>query len=512
MTNRPSDDARSALAGAQGGAPGAEGAPAANAPAGETSREAALAPRPQGRHFRTPADGEAPAPSGAVTAPGAVFAESPVDADAAAPAAPTAEETPESEAVPESEAAPTPASVASGDEDAPGQTDPSSDHGTAPDADPASDDVPAPSVTGNLPPLPKLEEDPHAGLTKVRKKTHNRLKRRLKIAAIVLAIIAVLAGGAVGIVWALMGQGGAAMREAAQAEDLGVAEDASTEDEGQTVTYNGQTYRYNENIVSIVVIGTDLGWSTTAEGNAGQADAIMVVALDTETGSMRAIGIPRETMVDVDEHVGSAFIGQDKMQLSLAYNFGDGYATSSENVVRAVSRILYNMPMTYYFTIQMDGVAVLNDAVGGVTVTPLASIPGTRIQEGVPITLLGSNAQRYVQYRDTSYLESSSDRQARQTQYLQAFFSQALATAQGNPLSLVELYRAVQQYSTTNLGIGEFTFLASEVVHSGLSNLTVTTLQGTQQKGPQFVEFYPDEANVYQTVLDTFYTPVDDVE
>ena len=70
----------------------------------------------------------------------------------------------------------------------------------------------------------------------------------------------------------------------------------------------------------------------------------------------------------------------------------------------------------------------------------------------------------------------------------------------------------MQQYSTTNLGIGEFTFLASEVVHSGLSNLTVTTLQGTQQKGPQFVEFYPDEANVYQTVLDTFYTPVDDVE
>ena len=503
MTNRPSDGARPGLAGAQGGAPGAEGAPSATAPAGETPRQAAAAPRPQGRHFRAPTDGEALVPSGAVTASGAVSAESAVDADAAAPAA---------EETPESEAAPTPASVVLGDEDASGLTDPSSDRGTTPDTDSAADDAPAPGVTGNLPPLPKLEEDPHAGLTKVRKKTHNRLKRRLKIAAIVLAVIVVLAGGAVGIVWALMGQGGAAMREAAQAEDLAVAEDASTEDEGQTVTYNGQTYRYNENIVSIVVIGTDLGWSTTAEGNAGQADAIMVVALDTETGSMRAIGIPRETMVDVDEHVGSAFIGQDKMQLSLAYNFGDGYATSSENVVRAVSRILYNMPMTYYFTIQMDGVAVLNDAVGGVTVTPLASIPGTRIQEGVPITLLGSNAQRYVQYRDTSYLESSSDRQARQTQYLQAFFSQALATAQGNPLSLVELYRAVQQYSTTNLGIGEFTFLASEVVHSGLSNLTVTTLQGTQQKGPQFVEFYPDEANVYQTVLDTFYTPVDDVE
>lgn len=491
MTNRPSDEERPesvdivAEEARADDAPGA-GKPAEEAPVSEASSAEIPVTRPQGRHFREPV--AAPVAEGTTVSPG-----SPVEGKAAR----TDDATASSEDVPAADDEVS-ASSAAGEALA--------------SASAAADEVPEPSVTGNLPPLPKLEEDPHAGLTKVRKKTHNRLKRRLKIAAIVVAVIVVLAGGAVGIVWALMGQGGAAMREAAQAEDLAVAEDASTEDEGQTVTYNGQTYRYNENIVSIVVIGTDLGWSTTAEGNAGQADAVMVVALDTETGSMRAIGIPRETMVDVDEHVGSAFIGQDKMQLSLAYNFGDGYATSSENVVRAVSRILYNMPMTYYFTIQMDGVAVLNDAVGGVTVTPLASIPGTRIQEGVPITLLGSNAQRYVQYRDTSYLESSSDRQARQTQYLQAFFSQALATAQGNPLSLVELYRAVQQYSTTNLGIGEFTFLASEVVHSGLSNLTVTTLQGTQQKGPQFVEFYPDEAVVYQTVLDTFYTPVDDVE
>ena len=491
MTNRPSDEERPesvdivAEEARADDAPGA-GKPTEEAPVSEASSAEIPVARPQGRHFRESV--AAPVEEGTTVSPG-----SPVEGKAAR----TDDATASSEDVPAADDEVSASSAAGEDPDP---------------ASAAADEVPEPSVTGNLPPLPKLEEDPHAGLTKVRKKTHNRLKRRLKISAIVVAVIAVLAGGAVGIVWALMGQGGAAMREAAQAEDLAVAEDASTEDEGQTVTYNGQTYRYNENIVSIVVIGTDLGWSTTAEGNAGQADAIMVVALDTETGSMRAIGIPRETMVDVDEHVGSAFIGQDKMQLSLAYNFGDGYATSSENVVRAVSRILYNMPMTYYFTIQMDGVAVLNDAVGGVTVTPLASIPGTRIQEGVPITLLGSNAQRYVQYRDTSYLESSSDRQARQTQYLQAFFSQALATAQGNPLSLVELYRAVQQYSTTNLGIGEFTFLASEVVHSGLSNLTVTTLQGTQQKGPQFVEFYPDEANVYQTVLDTFYTPVDDVE
>lgn len=460
-----------------------------SAPAGEGAR-------PTGRHFR--AAGEADA-AGAVGIGGAA------DADGAVGTAVTADAAADSSPEPQDADVAGTASVPH--DDAGTREGKVSDTGTADAASDGTDAAPK-----DLPALPELEDDPHAGLTRVRKKTHNRLKRRLRIAAIVVAVLAVLVGGTVAVVFSLMNQGGQALRDASEAKDLDVADDASSKDKGKTVTYNGKTYRYNENIVSIVVIGTDLGWSTTGEGQAGQADAIMVVALDTETGDMKAIGVPRETMVDVDENVGSSFVGQDTMQLSLAYSYGDGYASSSENVVRAVSRILYNMPMNYYFTIQMDGVSVLNDAVGGVTLTPLESIPGTSIREGKTLTLYGSNAQRYVQYRDTSYLESSSDRQARQVQYLKAFFTQAIATAKGNPVSLIELYRAVQDYSTTNLGISEFTFLASKLVNSGLSDLNITTLSGTQQKGAQFVEFYPDEASTYQTVLDTFYTPVDDAE
>lgn len=362
----------------------------------------------------------------------------------------------------------------------------------------------------DLPPLPELPTDPHEGLRRVRKKTHNKAKRRLKIAAAAVLVVAVLAGTAVFALNRLVAQGGEALRSASTPEDLQAAEDAETKDEGLTVEYQGKTYRYNENMVSIVVIGYDRRDSVETTGKAGQGDAIMVVAMDTETGAMRVIGIPRDTMVDVDEHLGDAFIGQDQMQIALAFSYGDGYDESSRNVVRAVSRVLYNVPMEYYFAMDMNGVGPLNDAVGGVTLTPIASIPNTSIVEGQQITLRGRLALNYLQYRDTSQLTSSLDRQARQVQYLQAFFPQAIASAQGNPGVLIDLYNTALEYSTTNLGLSEFSFLAAQLIQNGMSQLDVTTLQGEAVKGTQYVEFYPDMTSVYETVLDTYYTVVDE--
>ena len=368
----------------------------------------------------------------------------------------------------------------------------------------------ASSETGEPAPLPKLPDDPHAGLVKKRKKHHRKARRRLRVLAIVLAVVVVLVGAGAAGVWYLVNQGASAIRDASAAEDLETADDAETEDEGRTVVYNGKTYRYNENIVSIVVMGYDRRSYQDASTTAGQADAVMVVAFDTETGSMRVIGIPRDTMVDVDENIGEAFVGQDKLQLALAFAYGDGYGTSAENVTRAVGRILYNMPMTYYFAIDMQGIGPLNDAVGGVTLTPTTTIPNTNIYEGQQTTLLGQNALKYIQWRSMTDLTASLDRQARQSQYLQAFFAQAIASAKGNPASLVSLYQTATQYSTTNLGLSEFSYLASKVIENGMSQIDVTTLTGEAVQGARYMEYYLDETSTYETVLDVYYTLVDD--
>lgn len=277
-----------------------------------------------------------------------------------------------------------------------------------------------------------------------------------------------------------------------------------------TITYQGRKYAPNEKMVSVAFIGFD---NAETGGTTGQADTVIVLTMNLETGAVKAISIPRDTMVDVDEYVGDAYIGQQTMQLCLAYSYGDGSVTSSEHVTSLASRILYDVPISYYFTLNLGGIAPINDAVGGVTLTPLMSIPGTDIVEGVPITLWGDNALKYVRWRDSNNPEanttSSLDRQERQIQYLRAFADQLLQDLASDPAALVNLYNLAMQYSWTNLGIDEFTYLATQVLQNGLSSMEIVSLPGEMVMGTNYAEYYLDKDGVRQIVIDTFYHPVD---
>lgn len=75
--------------------------------------------------------------------------------------------------------------------------------------------------------------------------------------------------------------------------------------------------------------------------------------------------------------------------------------------------------------------------------------------------------------------------------------------------STLDLYNTASEYSITNLGINEFSYLATSVLQSGVSSLEVTTLPGEMQQGEKYAEFYLDKSAVYETVLDTYYTQTD---
>lgn len=346
-------------------------------------------------------------------------------------------------------------------------------------------------------------------LIRKRKRRNSKRKKRLKIAAIVVGVLVLVGGGSALAVMGSINAGKDAVHEVAQAEDIQTVDEAVTYDEGKTVKYNGHTYALNENMVSVVVIGFDRKAPAEVGEKAGQADAVMVMALDTATGKATAIGIPRDSMVEVGEFVGDAFIGIDKMQLCLAYSYGDGRETSCEYTTKTVSRVLYNMPMSYYFALDLSGVGPLNDSIGGVALTPLQSIPNTNIVEGEDTVLFGNNALRYVQWRDTSVLTSSLDRQARQVQYIKAFAAQALSMAQGNVGTLLDLFNVASEYSITNLGINEFSYLATSVLQNGITGLEVVALDGQMTQGEKYAEFNLNTTSVYETVLSVYYTQVD---
>lgn len=374
----------------------------------------------------------------------------------------------------------------------------------------ASSAKPAPSSVLDGPGLIEpAATDGGAEVIRVRKRRKKHMSKGKKITlGIVIALVAaaVLAGAA----FALSVQQSAKNATDYSNADIQTTENAVTYSSGKTVDYNGHTYQLNENMVSMVFMGVDATNQQTGGAVAGQSDAIMVLAMDTSTGKSTIIAIPRDSMVDVDVTGtgGQDFVGSQKMQICLAYDYGDGAASSAQNVVKSVQRTLYNMPMKYYFALQLEGIGPMADAIDGVSLNALQTIPNTNIVKGEDVILFDNNAQRYVQWRDTTQMDSAADRLARQKQFVSAFAKQALAQAQGNVGNLVALYNTVQQYSNTNLSTSDFTYLAGIAASKGITDLNMVSLAGTYSMGQDYAEFNLDSTSVYETVLSTYYTQI----
>mgnify|MGYP002510576486 FL=1 len=287
----------------------------------------------------------------------------------------------------------------------------------------------------------------------------------------------------------------------------------------EVIEHEGHKYVYNKDVVAIAFIGVDkreLG-TDDAIGTAGQADADIVLTVDTKTGRAKAISIPRDTMVDVDLYSeNNIFLRNENMQLCLSFAYGDGKASSANNVTTSISRILYNVPINKYFVLDLDGIAPINDAIGGVTVESLYNFENLGIKVGDKVHLTGNLTESYVRQRDMQTIDASLNRTARQTQYIKAFANQ-LVPAVLNDFSIVSrLYNTAADYSTTNLDLSNVTYLASLLVSKGVRDFETETLQGEMKESERtdyadyvYAEFYPDEELTLETVLDTFYTQVD---
>ena len=191
---------------------------------------------------------------------------------------------------------------------------------TASDAplSPSERPSPAPEASGKP---PKDQEE-----ILVRKRKRRKRKRKgLRIAGFVLAALIVM--GALTVLMALNAiQSGEKAIKVDMAEiRINFAEDATTDDEGKTVSYDGHTYALNENMVSLVFIGFDRSSSAEAGEPAGQSDSVILIAFDTLSGKITAISVPRDSMIAASEFAEGTFPSdQEAIQLCLIFSYGDG--------------------------------------------------------------------------------------------------------------------------------------------------------------------------------------------
>lgn len=351
-----------------------------------------------------------------------------------------------------------------------------------------------------------------------RKKVNKRKKkiRPFHVLVAILCLILALAVIGVGILLFLRSQGESRLRQGEVKEEITAPDGVQIEEDGKYVIYNGEKYCYNDHIINILCMGIDTSIQGTEEGvigENGQADAIILAVIDAQTGQLHLINISRDSMVDVNRYnVEGKYLGTEKMQLCLAYSYGDGKDDSCLNTARSVSRLMYGMPIHAWAAIDYSGISILNDEVGGVTVEILEdlSYKDPALVAGRTVTLTGQQAHTYVRTRDTSLLESNNQRMARQKQYMTAFLKTFFSKTKSDLTLPLKLYQNAAGYMVTDIGPQETVYLSSLVLQKGFSEGDMDSVPGQIVQGEVYAEFIPDDKALYELILKVFYTKVDE--
>lgn len=284
-------------------------------------------------------------------------------------------------------------------------------------------------------------------------------------------------------------------------------------DDREITYYNGTAYAKREDLETVLLLGVDKFEGETPEGylNNQQADFLLLLVMDKENETCTPIQLNRDTMTEIQilgvtgEPAGT-FTGQ----LALAHTYGSGEEDSCENTVLAVSNLLYGMEIDHYVSLTMDGVALLNDLVGGVTVEVLDDFSGIddSLMQGEIVTLKGQQALTYVRSRGGMEDSSNLHRMERQRQYLAALQQQLKAAVRQEDGFTLDALLQLNEYMVSDCTVDQLSDLGDSLAAYQVSDILTTP--GDAQEGEEFIEFTVDEAALQQLVMDVFYEPVEE--
>lgn len=194
----------------------------------------------------------------------------------------------------------------------------------------------------------------------------------------------------------------------------------------KTVVRDGVAYYPRQDITVIMLLGIDESGPVQASSsynNKGEADVVLLLICDERDEQLRLLNLNRDTMLQIPVlGIGGRRAGTVTGQLALAHTYGSGLEDSCENTRTAVSDFLQGIRIDHYIAMNMDAIPILNDAVGGVTVTvtdDFSAIDPT-ISRGEHL-LVGEQAMTFVRSRKGVGDQLNISRQQRQNTYLQAF-------------------------------------------------------------------------------------------
>ena len=376
---------------------------------------------------------------------------------------------------------------------------------------------------------------------KRKRKRQGRTSKKKRIITAVLAMLPAAAAIIIIVFGAAYLSGRAKILGAAQkgAPDAGLLTDQEAAEELRLkagletvqwqedwVAIDGKVYSYDSSRINLLVLGVDKAGKMDEEPDyekwlSGQTDAIFVVSINPSDKSVSIIGVPRNSMTDVDVYDSEDHISRTIFdQICLQYPYAGGGKHGLEKAAESVSRLLYNLPIHGTAAIGYGAVSKVNDMAGGVDVVALESLetPFGSYEEGESLHLEGKYALAYVRSRDVSVIGSPTMRLARQKQYLTALAGKLKEKVKENPMIVKDMYDAVAGYVNTDIGIDEMAYLATQAAGYRFSGEDIHLLEGDdkavpivkdgKETGDFYDDLYLDEENLKETMIKVFYKEV----
>jgi LCP family protein required for cell wall assembly len=267
----------------------------------------------------------------------------------------------------------------------------------------------------------------------------------------------------------------------------------------------GQVEKYfNRKIVNIVLIGMDPTKHQPFQEQGNRVDTIIVASINFDHNRVALISIPRDTYVEI-AHLGL----RDKISKAYYYGFTYGSKGSPKEGLRytvdTASLVFGGARIPYYVAMDMDGLAQLVDALGGVEFDVDIMISGETADDDLylgPQLLSGKGYLAYLTYREPDVADDLA-RIERQKRLMIATFDHFKRT--GRLKGILHTYQAYKDHVITNLSLNQ---VAALLVFAGerieLDSISLRSLQGELLEHAGEPYLIPDERDLAALVKEVF--------
>ncbi len=219
-----------------------------------------------------------------------------------------------------------------------------------------------------------------------------------------------------------------------------------------------------KNIKNFLLLGIDKSDAATEKGNDYHTDAVLVIAIDFDANKIDLVSLPRDTLTYVPGIKGI-------YKLNAAINCGggkteEGYLKACE----AASWVLGGTRIDSYFAVDMNAMAAIGDAIGGVDFELEMSYTGTfgKYKKGMQ-HLDGHGIVDYLRARKNASVNSNDlGRTSRQRELIAALIEKVM-TNKRSINSALDAILDIEDGFFTNASMADMLAIAQTAIKTDLS-------------------------------------------